>query len=385
VPATVSPSTEDAVALLRFHDASRRRARRRIWTVVAVAMAPLLVTGIYVFLIATPMYSSEARFAVRGGEGQLAAPPPLLSTGAPMPAAGFVDGYAVRDFLLSRTAMQEILQQPGLVDVMTRSDADPFVRVGKDASEEEIYDAYRANVNVQYNMVEQIVVLDVYAFEPEDAVRLATVMIDLAERFANRMNLRAREDWLRLSEQEVKRAEERAAEARVALEKWRNENANIDPSTDVTILTNVISELEGRLSAAQLNLSEIESLATESVQRRILEGRIQNLQQKISALKGRLGGSDGSLAEQVASYERLGAEQEFAASSLAGARQTLEQARLAILRQQRFVSVIAEPQMNRRPAYPDTLRSLSTALVAGLALAFLTSIVAGLVRNAVAG
>jgi capsular polysaccharide transport system permease protein len=377
-------SPEDAVIFLQLQSVVRRRSRQRLWAAAAAAALPIVLTALYVFVLATPMYSTEARFAIRGGEGQTpTAAPPLLSTGFANVQAGSTDGYIIRDFLLSRAAMQRLLSDSNLVTAMTRADADPFVRVRDNATVEQLYDAYSSNVSVHYNMIEQIVVLTVYAFEPEDAVRICNVLIGLAETFANEMNLRAREDWLRVTEEEVTRAEQRATAARLELEKWRNANANVDPATDISILTNLISQLEGQLSAAQIELSQLQSFNTESVQRRLIEGRIADLRKEIAANRARLGGGDKSLSAQISTFERLRALQDFAETSLTATRNSLEQARLAIMSQQKFVAVIAEPQVDRRAAYPDKLKSLATALVAGLALAFVTSLLAGLARNAV--
>ena len=58
---------------------------------------------------------------------------------------------------------------------------------------------------------------------------------------------------------------------------------------------------------------------------------------------------------------------------------------MAILRQQRYVSPIAQPKADYTPTYPQKLTALGSALLVGLALAFLASVTGGLIRNAISG
>lgn len=356
-----------------------------VWLGIGVALTPLVLTILFILFVATPMYSTEARFAIRGGDAGASAAgvTNILSAGSGNnPMSGFVDGYAVRDFLQSRDAMERLDRQVGLAALLARSTLDPFTRVPRDPTVDQLYDAYQSIINVRFNMIEQIVVLNVQAFSPGDAVTIAKALLIITEEFADQLNQRARADAQRVAEREVLQAEKRSADARMAITRWRAENANIDPTTDVAMLTNLIAQVESQLVTAENDLAEIDSTGNRNhPRRRSVALQVQTLKDRVAEIRKRLASSGTGAAGQIASYEALKIAQEFAESNLAQMRQSAEQARLATLRQQKFVAVIADPKIDNRVAYPSKSVLLGGALVIGLALAFFGSVALGLVRT----
>ncbi|MDT3382094.1 hypothetical protein RNI52_32510 [Labrys neptuniae] len=352
-----------------------------------LALLPLALTAFYVFVVATPLYTAESRFAIRGGDVQQpVGVGGLLSSGSSgMGVSGFVDGYAVRDFLQSREAMDGLAKKIDLTKMLTEHPADPLVSLPDNPSPDELYRAYKSLVTVRYNMIEQIVVLQVEAFTPEDSVKISNALIDLSDTFANKMNQRALDDALKVAQEEVSRSEQRSAAARLEVANWRNRNANVDPTGDLTVLTNLIGQLEAQLAAAQTDLGQIKATQGDNPRRKSVETRIVTLRKEIDDTRQRLGGGSETVAKQLSSYESLKIAQDFADTNLASARQSLDQARVAILRQQRYVSPIAQPKADYTPTYPQKLTALGSALLVGLALAFLASVTGGLIRNAISG
>ena len=66
-------------------------------------------------------------------------------------------------------------------------------------------------------------------------------------------------DKLKVSEESVRLAEQKALAAREALTAWRTTHGNIDPTATVAMLLN-LSRLETELSGAQVNLDKIRAL-----------------------------------------------------------------------------------------------------------------------------
>src|SRR5690606_35668808 len=80
-----------------------RERRRQRWINVLIVITPVVLAFIYVTVLATPRYEAESRFFVQsasnqqGGGGTAAS---LLTTGnSGGMLGGFVDGWAVADFL----------------------------------------------------------------------------------------------------------------------------------------------------------------------------------------------------------------------------------------------------------------------------------------------
>ena len=356
--------------------------RWRFPVTLFIALAPVAATSIYLFWFATPMFAAEARFVLRSADASAMSGgiPSFLASGNGV-ATAFVEGYAVRDYILSREAMERLNGKIDFIRLMTKADADPLVRLRPDASRDEEYSLYRSAIQARFNIVEQMVVLKVYAFSPTDAQSIARGLIGLAENFSDDMNRRARADGLKVAQQEVTRAEERATRARLAVQKWRNENANIDPTIDVKTIADLISQLELQLLAADADLDQIRtSKELNNPRRASLEVRVKTIRRQIAETRSRMIGG-GATPEQLARYEVVRMEQEFADKNLDAARQSLEQARVSTVRQQRYISVVTEPIAGERRAYPDRIVWLGAAALAGCLLAFLVSILRGLLED----
>lgn len=330
----------------------------------------------YVLWIATPRYEAESRFFVQSASSQQsggAGAASLLTTGNMSGMlGGFVDGWAVSDFLKSRDCMRQLDQKVGLRQYLAHSGLDPFNRLSEDSSEDELYRAYQAAVHVSFNALEQIDVLRVSAFSPEDAETLSKALIGLAENFVSQMNEKGVADKLKVSLESVKRAERKALDAREALTAWRTEHGNIDPTASVSMLLNLSSQLEGELSNAQVNLDKIRALENKDhPMLRPATLQVAALKKRIAEVRHRLSGRGNTEATQLKSYEALRNTQAFADSNLTLAQQSYQQATVDALRLQRYLSIIAQPVPTDRPSSPRTWVLLLEALALGFVLMFL--------------
>ena len=159
--------------------------RRRRWINAFIVVAPVALALVYVLCIATPRYEAESRFFVQSGSGQQgggAMAASLLTTGnSGGMLGGFVDGWAVSDFLRSRDSMRQLDKKVGLRHYLMNTGLDPANHLSEDSSEDDLYRAYRASVQVSFNALEQIDVLRVRAYSPQDAETLSKALIGLAE------------------------------------------------------------------------------------------------------------------------------------------------------------------------------------------------------------
>lgn len=341
---------------------------------------------VYVLGIATPRYEAESRFFVQSGSGQQGGgggAASLLTTGnMGGMLGGFVDGWAVADFLKSRDAMQQLDRKVGLRQYLIRAGMDPVSHLAEDASEDDLYRAYRASVQVSFNALEQIDVLRVSAFSPEDAATLSKALIGLAEGFVSSMNEKGVADKLKVSEESVRLAEQKAFAAREALTTWRTTHGNIDPTATVAMLLNLSSQLEGELNSAQINLDKIRALGNKDhFMLKPAELQVAALQKRIASLRRRLSGEGNTEAKQLKSYEALRNTQAFADSNLTLAQQTYQQAVTDALRLQRYLSIIAQPVPTDRPSSPRTGILLLQALALGFVLMFVFRVATALLRG----
>ena len=152
----------------RERQAALTERRRRRWVNVFIVIAPVALALAYVLWIATPRYEAESRFFVQSGSGQQgggAMAASLLTTGnSGGMLGGFVDGWAVSDFLKSRDCMRQLDKKVGLRHYLLNAGMDPANHLSEDSSEDDLYRAYRASVQVSFNALEQIDVLRVRAY-----------------------------------------------------------------------------------------------------------------------------------------------------------------------------------------------------------------------------
>lgn len=373
----------------RSHDrdaALRGRLRRR-WISAGIVMAPVVCALVYMFSIATPRYEAESRFFVQSASSQQPAAAPgaasLITTGnAGGMMGGFVDGWAVRDFLLSRDSMRQLDRKIDLRQYLVQDGLDPANRLAEDASEDALYRAYQASVHVSFNALEQIDVLRVSAFSPEHAMLLSRELIGLAEDFVSRLNAKGVSDKLKVSEESLRQAEAKALEAREALTAWRTDHGNIDPTATVQMLLNHASQLESELNNAKINLDKIRALGNnDHPMLRPAQMQIAALQRRIEGVRERLSGQGNTEATLLKSYEALRNAQGFADSNLTLAQQSHQQALVDTLRLQRYLSIIVQPVATDRPSSPRMLTLLLEALALGFALLFIVRVSMSLLRG----
>lgn len=370
----------------RERQSALRERRRHRWINALIVVAPVALTLVYVCFVATPRYEAESRFFVQSASGQQgggAAAASLLTTGnSGGMLGGFVDGWAVADFVRSRDSMQQLDRKVGLRHYLTNAGWDPLNHLAEDSSEDELYRAYQASVQVSFNALEQIVVLRVSAFSPEDATRLSKALISLAEEFVSTMNERGVADKLTVSEESVKLAEQEALAARDALTAWRTAHGNIDPAARVSMLLNLSSQLEGELSSAQIRLDKI--LALNNKDHFMLKPaklQVAALKKRLASVRDRLSGNGNTEAKQLKSYEALRNAQAFADSNLTLAQQSYQQAMTDALRLQRYLSIIAQPVPTDRPSSPRTAVLLLQALALGFVLMFIARVAMAWLRG----
>lgn len=375
----------------RFRDDMRRQQRRKLLAVLSVIFGPVILAAIYANFFAARMYMAESRFVVRASEvsssgssgGGGSTPPTSLLAASPNPMSmtGFTDGYAVRDFLTSREAMVRLDKLINLRKFLSHRNLDPLNQVSPNADEYELYRAYLSDVTVYYNMIEQIVVMDVWGYSPQDTNAISNGLIKIANDFVDRMNQRGIADAVKVANEAMALAQTQDVNARAKLEQWRIANSNVDPTADTVMLFNLLGQQEAQLATARVNLANI--LAFHNPNHPLLrsaELQVAELSKSVADTRQRLSGNGVTETAQLKTYEALKGAQDFADSNLANARQAYEQARTNSLLLQRYLSVIASPVSDDEPDFPNQLWLLSEAFATGLALAFFGSVGIGFFR-----
>ncbi|WP_454690309.1 sugar ABC transporter [Achromobacter aloeverae] len=364
-----------------------RRRRRGRWLTVALVLLPVLLAGVYAVLVAAPRYGAETRFSVRSSMPQAAAPAgatglTAAGNGSAL-AGGFVDGWAVNDFLKSRDCMRQLDRKIDLRGRLAYAGLDPLNRLARDADEDTLYRAYLDAVDPSYNMLEQINVVRVRALSSADAALISNALIEVAQSFVHSMDEKGVADALRVGKQAVDLAQRQDLDALAALAEWRHAHGDIDPAANAAMLLNLAGQIEAELNAARVSLDKIRAMGNpRHPMLRAAEMQVAALTQRLRDVRGRMSGQGDTEASALQSYETLKNAQAFTDANLVTARQNYQQAFTDTLRLQRYLSVIANPVPEIRPGSPDIPILLLEALAAGLVLAFVVNLARGLSGSA---
>lgn len=368
-------------ALLRFW--------RRQKGLILCVFLPLALASIYFYAFAAPQYASESKFQVRGraaassfggGAGGIAS----LMGGSGISSMP-QEGLAVRDFLTSLDAVVQLRAEHDLVDIYTRPEADLIARLQSDEpSAEKLQRYFNSMVVITADQTTGITSIRVRAFRPEDARDLNEALMDMAEALINRLSVRVRDDTLKIAQREVAVAEQRISDAGEALLAFRETERALNPAATAEAALRSVATLEQTLLQTRAELGEKSAyMRPDNPLIATLRNRIAALEAGIAQERRRTTTGGQALPQQIAGYERLQLEREFADRQLASATASLEQARVEASRQQLFLARVVEPNLAEYALYPRAafiLGSMAAVLLVLYAIGWL--VLAGMREHA---
>lgn len=335
---------------------------------LAVVVIPTILSILYFGIFASDVYISESRFVVK-------APKQAASDGVGLllQSAGFNNAneevYATNDYIISRSALQQLNKDGAVTAAYTApgiSIFDRFNPLGWDGSFEKLFKYYTNRVQVTSDSRSAISTLVVRAYSSDDALRLNSRLLQLAEDMVNRLNTRGREDLIRYAQAEVDAAKQQARTASLALAAYRNKQGVVDPQQQAAIQLQMVSKLQDELITVKSQLIQLRAFTPENPQIPVLEKRARVLSEEIYEQTGRVAGDNRSLAAAAVEYQRLQLENSFAERQLAGAMASLQEARNEARRKQVYVERIVNPNRPDSALEPRRLRGIVATFVVGL-------------------
>jgi capsular polysaccharide transport system permease protein len=344
----------------------------RHWFALLVLL-PTLLVGAYYVAIAADIFESEARFVIRTRTGATGAGSTDQAGGRTATAAslfaaarpGSDESRAVVSFVDSHAALQALQREIDVVQLWRRPEADLLARLWWSQPQLEwLMWYFRRRVQAEFDPETGVMTLRTAAFRPADAKELNERLLRASEGLVNEMTARGIADTLRVAQEDVAKAESRVLAAREAVIAFREREQALDPTRSATGAMDNIGRLEAALAQARADLQERRAfMRNDNPQIQVLVNRIAALQQQIANERGRVTRGDESLTQQVAGFERLDLERQFADRQLASATASLEQARSEVLRQQVFLVRIAEPSTPEWARYPRASFNTLTVFV----------------------
>lgn len=322
-------------------------------TIFLFVILPTLITGIYLGGYAVDQYQVETRFAPRSAEfkdpGSLGALVGLPSVGATS------DSYLLVDFIRSADFVDQLDKEVGLKNIYSDK-GDWLFRLSKDAPAEDVLKYWRDNVAVRVEASSQAVVVGVRAFSPEDAVKVANVILQKSESIVNSLSEQSRSEALAFAKKEVDAAEERLRQAREKMREYRSESTVLDPRGPIKAREELIGKMEAEISALNFEMRSLLGYLNDKAPSIVaLRTRIAAMQSELTQLKSSTrstAGGDANLADVIQNFERYSTEAGFAEKVYVTAMAAMERARVEADRRSKYLAVHVRPTKPESSTYP---------------------------------
>ncbi len=397
--------------------------RRRLFIVTVVL--PMLIGGLYLAVAAAPRFASSTSFMVKSApsvqSGLLMAASPAGAssiTGAPNPSsasnlsgsasqpssptlspspnlslgsnissaanayanlssyAGISNNspthsidatYAVNAYLTSRDIVDQLAKNNDLRKILARPEGDfvfRFPTFWLPDDNEFLYQRFQWTVRATVDMSTYVSTIEVNAFRPEDAQKLAAAMLGYAELLVNKMNERGYQDELATANRFVAEAQKQVDAAEAQLQNYRNTSGSIDPNLVSQSELTVIQGLSAQLAQIEAMIAQQRAISPNSPMLAPLRAQAQSYGAEIEKRKREIAGSAGSEADKLETYEELNIRRNLAANVLAAAVTERDQARQDAARQHLFIQIVAQPNLSLDYArYPRVAVDLLILLV----------------------
>jgi capsular polysaccharide transport system permease protein len=330
-------------------------------------LAPSLCYLFYGALIASDEYVAEARLTVRASQEQRTSALDASSiigkiTGSSSKST-VQDAFIVVNYIKSRAIIADLGGRDFLEKIYSRSDADFVSRLSKGADIEELWKYWNEKTKVNIDTMSGIITLQIQAYTPEDAMKIAQAVVELSERLVNDVSKRSRSDAVQRAEVEVELAGKKLARARQKLVEFRNEHVLIDPLSRAKSIGEMVGQLTLERLEIDNNLRSLSGvLAADSPSQRLQRTRLATLDQQIASLKQKLTDSKGSdtVSAQLATFEELDLNEKFTEKMYSISQASYEKARQEREKQLLYLVVVVRPTTPESATYPKV--ALTTAL-----------------------
>jgi capsular polysaccharide transport system permease protein len=323
--------------------------------ILGFMLPAVLVIGYISFGMST-QYMSEARFAVRGGERVIADPIAAITGLSSFTQAQ--DSLIVVNYVKSRAIVEELDRTIDLRNMFSRRNIDWVSRFNAKAPIEDLVKYWRRKIKTSIESPSGIITIQVSAFSPEDALKVANAVVSSSEQLINSMSARARQDAMAEAESELARAEKRLGNVRSELHSLRNAQSTLDPHRTAEGINKLIGEL--RLERARLEEeanSAIRSQVNESApQMQLLRTRIQVVGDQITDLERQLTSatetSATSVSGKITRFDELELERQIAEKQYTLAVTAFERARMNVQHQKVYLMTFVNPLLPQDAAWP---------------------------------
>ncbi|WP_428311567.1 hypothetical protein [Hydrocarboniphaga sp.] len=347
----------------------------------ASVILPLLLYSVYVGLLRSPGYVSEAEIVVQGDPSLASGSIDLgLFSGT---SGAVADALLIQEYIQSLTLMLLLDDKLKLRDHYADTSKDYFSRLAADASREKFLKFYNKRVDIRVDSDSYIIHLSVEAYSREYAQAMAQMIVKEADHFVNQISQKIAREQMAFVEQEIAKSNERLTAATAQLISLQKKNEMVSPQTETETLSAIIANLQGQLAGRRAQLSASLGYINENAPEIIAQrSAIAALEKQIEAERARqVGGKDKGLSDLYLSYQSAQTAVTVASDSYQVGLRALEAARLEASHNAKHLVEVSKASLPDEALVPARLYSIVTAFFLLHLVFFILTLIAAAIRD----
>jgi len=246
--------TSSADSITAVADRMRRekqaRARSLLIQLAVFVVLPTLLATAYFGVVASHRYDSSMLVAIRSG----------VNTSREPASDPTKDAAEIVDYVSSHDALNAVASAVDFDDTYTSGDIDWFARLSANAGSESRLRYYNRHVSVLMDDRSGHLRISVTAYDPDDAHRVASALLEHLEKQVASLHAKAREDAMQSAQAAVNQAHGGLVDARMQLTKLDTQRLNEPPpgppSREITSAELELSLAETQYENAVRELSD---------------------------------------------------------------------------------------------------------------------------------
>lgn len=343
---------------------------------------PVLIFTLYLLLIATPRFESQAQLVIKQSDGGLSSIDPSLAllSGLGGSQSGN-DTELVKAYILSNDMINFLEDEIGYTEHFQNSSWDPFSKQSTNATKEERIKYFKQHVIVEIDPKSSIISVRAQAFEPAFANLVTNTIVEQAENFINKIGHDLAKAQLSFVQNEHELTQQKLQTAQSRLMEFQQRYNLLDPEAEGVALQQITFELEGRIASKTAELNALRSSMSQSAPLVIkVQDELNSLQRQLIAERERLTRSvaiersKDSENDEIAvnailsKFSDYKIDLEFALQAYSASKLSLEQSRIQAYKQLKYLVTIESATYPEEAKYPRVLYNI--VLLAAVLLAF---------------
>ena len=247
---------------------------------VLCVIVPTLSYSWYLWTRAADQYESDVGFGSRTEE----APSTFDFLGALGGSAqsGSKDMDILNQFIISQELVAKIDTDLDLKAIWSKADNDPLNGFYAAGTIEDLVAYWQRMVLVNYDNGTGLMNLQVFAFDPVDAQKIASAVLTESTNIINQLSKTAQDDTTRYSKESLAATEAKLAEARLAVLDFQVRNNIVDPSNVVANQLSVVATLNQQLASTQIDFDMLSGTVPAT------DPRLAQLSRRLEVIRNRI-------------------------------------------------------------------------------------------------